>query len=171
MESRPPQQDTSLPPPTSGRKTYSAGSQMPAWAWLLLLVGFGLIFYQFVPKTEVLVDYNPWFLDHVEENDIKSITFEGVEIHGELRTEELSRNDSSMPPTKVRRKFYTYAPSEASIYPLELELRKNGVRIVVNPPNSVVMAWFLLLLLTFVALGFIYLVMRQARDQFGKNTP
>ncbi len=74
------------------------------------------------------------------------------------------------------RKFFTYAPSEASIYPLELELRKNDerrdaktgaverVRIEGNPPNQATgMAWIILLLPTFVILGFIYLMMRRAR--------
>jgi cell division protease FtsH len=147
---------------------------------LLLIGGFGLIFYQFVPKTEILVDYSPWFLDQVKKNNIKTISFQGVEIHGELRAETPFSNASSVTPTKVR-KFYTYAPSEASIYPLEQELRKNEVkpeaekdksagdevRIEGNPPNSanglVMMLW---LLPTFVILGFIYLMMRRARDQF-----
>jgi len=157
---------------------------------LLLIGGFALIFWQFVPKTETLVDYSPWFLEQVKKNNIKSISFQGSEIHGELRSEQPFSNTSSVTPTKVR-KFYTYAPSEASIYPLEQALRKkevktegdknnevktegdkdksagDEVRIEGNPPNSanslVMMLW---LLPTFVILGFIYLMMRRARDQF-----
>jgi cell division protease FtsH len=170
MENRPPQQDTPPPPPSGGRKTYGAGSRYPPWVWLILLVGFGLIFYQFVPKTEVLVDYNPWFLDHVQENNIKSITFEGVEIHGELRTEEPFGNDPSL--SRKVRKFYTYVPSETSIYPLELELRKNGVRIVANlPPLAAFVAWIMLVFPMFAVLGFIYLLTWRFRDLIGKNTP
>jgi len=143
----------------------------PPWLWLVLLVGFALIFWLFVPTSEVLVDYNPWFLDQVTKNNIKSISFQGVEIHGELRTEEPFSGASTMTPMPVR-KFYTYAPSEASIYPLELQLVKNAVRITGNPPNQATgLAWIMLLLPTFVILGFIYLMMRRARDQFGKNTP
>jgi cell division protease FtsH len=85
-----------------------------------------------------------------------------------LRNEDLI-NAPSMTPTKIR-KFYTYAPSEASIYPLELDLRKNEVRIVGNPPSTGT-AWIMLFLPTFVILGFIYLMVRRGRDQFGKNTP
>jgi len=173
MENPPPQQDTPQPPPTSGRKTKgSGGSATPLWLWLLLIGGFALIFWQFMPKTEMLVDYNPWFLDQVKKNNIKTISFQGVEIHGELRLEEPYSNPSSMTPTKVR-KFYTYAPSEASIYPIELELRKNEVRIEGNPPNQATgLAWIMFLLPTFVLLGFIYLMMRRARDRFdGGNTP
>ena len=154
MENQPPQQDTPLRPPTSGRKTMvPAGHRRPPGSGCYCIGGFALIFWQFVPKTEILVDYNPWFLDQVKKNNIKTISFQGVEIRGELRSEEPFSNPSSMTPTKVR-KFYTYAPSEASIYPLEQELRKNVVRIESNPPNSanglVMMLW---LLPTFVILG------------------
>ncbi len=141
-----------------------------------MLGGFGLIFWQFVPKNEIQVVYNPWFLDQVKKNNIKAISFQGVEIRGELRTSESYSASPSMTPLKVR-KFYTYAPSEASIFPLELELRKNDerrdantgaverVRIEGNAPNQATgLAWIMLLLPTFVILGFIYLMMRRARN-------
>lgn len=167
MENQPPQQDTPQQPPASVPK--KSGSGRPAsnpWLWLLLIGGFALIFWQFVPKTEVLVDYNPWLLEQVKKNNIKTISFQGVEIRGELRSEEPYNDGPSMPLTKVK-KFYTYAPSEASIYPLELELRKNAVRIVGSPPNQATgLAWIMLLLPTFVILGFIYLMMRRGRDKF-----
>ena len=161
--------------PNRARKTNgSGGSPTPPWLWLLLLGGFALIFYQFVPRTEILVDYNPWFTEQVKDNNIKTILFQANEIHGELRDEKVYSNPSSVTETKVR-KFYTYAPSEESIYPLEKELRQisaqkpdvKPVRIEGNPPNQATgLAWMMLLLPTFVILGLLYLMMRRARDQF-----
>ena len=50
-------------PRPRGRKTNgSGGSPTPPWLWLLLIGGFALIFWQFVPKTEIQVLYYPWFL-------------------------------------------------------------------------------------------------------------
>ena len=91
MENRPPQQEPPRrPPPNSARKTNgsSGGSPTPPWLWLLLLVGFGLIFYQFVPKTETSVRYYPWFYDQVQADNIKSISIQTPEIRGELRKEQ-----------------------------------------------------------------------------------
>jgi cell division protease FtsH len=154
-------------PPTGGPKKSRTRSRRPVWFWLILLVGFALIFWQFVPKTHIQVEYNPWFLDRVKEDNVKSVVFEGVEIHGELRIAVPLGNDP-LAPGSVR-KFYTYAPSEASIYPLELALRENGVRIVASPPKNPVIAWFLL---TIAVVGFISLVvMQRVREQFDKNSP
>lgn len=52
MENRPPEQESpGRPPPDNARTTDgSSGSRTPPWLWLLLLVGFGAIFYQFVPN-------------------------------------------------------------------------------------------------------------------------
>jgi cell division protease FtsH len=137
MENRPPQQDTPRRPPTSGRKTNgSGGSPTPPWLWLLVLGGFALIFWQFVPRTETPVEYYPWFLDQVKKGNVKTINFQGTEIHGELRAEQKYTSSSSVTPTTVR-KFYTYAPSEESIYPLEQELRKNSVKADGEKNNAV----------------------------------
>ena len=73
MENRPPQQETPRRPPTSGRKTNgSGGSPTPPWLWLLLIGGFGLIFWQFVPKTETQVSYYPWFSNRSRADNIKT---------------------------------------------------------------------------------------------------
>ena len=80
-----------------------------------------------MPKTEILVHYYPWFIEQVKKDNIKSISFQGIEIHGELRKETPYQQPFVGDSTKVR-KFYTYVPSEASIYPLEQELRKNEVK-------------------------------------------
>src|SRR6266481_2869687 len=110
MESRPPQD----PPrrPAGGRKPNgSGGSPTPPWLWLLLLAGFALIFYQFVPKNEVQVSYSPWFLDQVEAGNIKSLTIQGTEVRGELRKEQPYRAPQATTAKKVTQ-FYTYFPSE-----------------------------------------------------------
>jgi len=171
MESRPPQESPRRPP--SGRKPNgSGGSPTPPWLWLLLILGFGLIFYQFKPSTELQVTYSPWFLDQVERDNIKSLSIQGNEARGELR-----KRQSYQPPTggaQLITKFYTYFPSEQAIDRVTTELRKKPrpadvepPRIETNPPqaaNSLV--WITLLLPTFVIVGLIYFMMRRARDQF-----
>ncbi|MBV8075839.1 MAG: ATP-dependent zinc metalloprotease FtsH [Planctomycetaceae bacterium] len=171
MESRPPQESPRRPP--GGRKPNgSGGSPTPPWLWLLLILGFGLIFYQFKPSTEPQVTYSPWFLDQVERDNIKSLSIQGNEARGELR-----KRQSYQPPTggaQLITKFYTYFPSEQAIDRVTSELRKNPrpadvepPRIETNPPqaaNSLV--WITLLLPTFVIVGLIYFMMRRARDQF-----
>ncbi|MBV8228503.1 MAG: ATP-dependent zinc metalloprotease FtsH [Planctomycetaceae bacterium] len=171
MESRPPQESPRRPP--GGRKPNgSGGSPTPPWLWLLLILGFGLIFYQFKPSTEPQVTYSPWFLDQVERDNIKSLSIQGNEARGELR-----KRQSYQPPTggaQLITKFYTYFPSEQAIDRVTSELRKKPrpadvepPRIETNPPqaaNSLV--WITLLLPTFVIVGLIYFMMRRARDQF-----
>ena len=114
MENRPPQQETPRRPPTnSGRKPNgSGGSPTPPWLWLLLLGGFALIFWQFVPKTEVQVLYYPWFYEQVEARQYqehhasrgrRSVASCGMQTT--IKTRPHRRKQ------KVR-KFITYAPSE-----------------------------------------------------------
>jgi cell division protease FtsH len=177
MENRPPQQEPARRPPTAGRKPNgSGGSPTPPWLWLLVIGLLGVIFWQFVPKTEIQVQYFPWFIEQVESDNIKSISFQGLEIRGELR-ERRPYSTPSGATTQVTR-FYTYAPSEDLIATVvqRLEGREkdskepkkgNPVLIEGNPPNTANGAvWMMLLLPTFVILGFIYLMMRRARDQF-----
>jgi len=90
----------------------SLGSNGRLWQWLLLLSLFGLIFWLYVPKNEYQVPY-PWFLQQVENDNIKSISIRGTEIHGELRTPERYRHAPLVDTTL--RKFYTKAQSDASI--------------------------------------------------------
>ncbi len=185
MENRPPQQEAPRQPPSnSGRKpNNSGGTPTPPWLWLLLLGGFAIIFWQFVPKTEVTVGYYPWFHEQVEKDNVKSISILGTEIRGELRKETPYQSAPSTPPATVKR-FITYAPSEPSIEPLVQKLIKNNekknaeqtaeqkkasdpVRIDPQPPASAnSLVWMMLFLPAFVILGFLYLFMRRARDQF-----
>src|SRR5436305_3951972 len=93
MESRPPQESPRRPP--GGRKPNgSGGSPTPPWLWLLLILGFALIFYQFKPSNEFSVTYSPWFLDQVDKDNIKSLSIQGNDARGELR-----KKDSYQPPS------------------------------------------------------------------------
>jgi len=179
MEKRPPHQETPRqPPPSSGRRTNgSGGSPAPPWLWLLLIGGFAFIFWQFVPKTEIQVEYYPWFIEQVDSDNIKSISIQGNELRGELRKEQQYLNPANLTTTLVR-KFMTNTPSEASVEPIVQKLIQNDkkspsegnktvapIRIDPQPPNSASgLAWIMLLLPTFVILGFIYLMLRRSRE-------
>ncbi len=172
MENRPPPQETPRKPSTSGRKTNgSGGSPTPPWLWLIVIGLLALIFWHFVPKTEVQVLYHPWFTDQVKNHNIKSMSIQGNEIRGELR-KETTYSPTSGTSTPVH-KFFTYIPSEEMIGALITEVKGGEgkdtevVRIEGNPPNTANgLAWIMLLLPMFVVLGLIYLMMRRARDQF-----
>ena len=115
MENRPPQQDPPRRPPTSGRKSNgSGGSPTPPWLWLLLIGGFAIIFWNFMPKPETAVDYNPWFLDQVESDNIKKISIQANEVRGEVRQDKPYQNGVSPTSVQVHR-FITYFPSAAGV--------------------------------------------------------
>ncbi len=172
MESRPPQE----PPrrPAGPRKANGSGaSPTPPWLWLVLILGFGLIFWQFAPKSEILVSYSPWFLDQVDGNNIKSLTIQGNEARGELR----KKQDYLAPGATIAQavtKFYTYFPSEASIDQVTTKLRAEAERAKLDQPrvetlpptsaNSLI--WITMLVPMFVIFGLLYFMMRRARDQF-----
>jgi cell division protease FtsH len=177
MENRPPQQETPRRPPTPVRKTNgSGGPPTPPWLWLIVIGLLALIFWHFVPKPEQEVTFHPWFTKEVDTGNIKSITFQGTEIRGEL-----VQDDNYSPPsgsTILVRKFYTSVPSEDMIKPIVDTLtkkdaeakakgEKEGVKITSIPPNQAGgLAWIMLLLPTVFVLGLIWLMMRRARDQF-----
>src|SRR4051812_34828936 len=113
MESRPPQESPRRP--TGARKPNGAGgAPTPPWLWLLLILGFGLIFWQFAPKNEVSVDYSPWFLEQVESDNVKSLAIQGNEGRGELRKSIEYKQPGTTSPVPVT-KFITYFPSDSSI--------------------------------------------------------
>jgi cell division protease FtsH len=159
-------------------------SRTPAWVWLLLMGGFGLIFWQFVPRNEVQVLYYPWFIEQVESGNIKSLKVQGKELHGELRAHQRYVNPPNTTTILVRR-FMTQAPSEESIQPIVQKLIQNDkktkgraeqtaepTRIDVQPPDSFVgMVWIMVLLPTFLLLVFISLLMRKARVPAYGGTP
>ena len=172
MESRPPQENPRRP--TVGRKPNgTGGSPNPPWLWLLLILGFGVIFWIYKPSNEVLVSYHPWFTDQVKKGNIKSVSVSGIELRGELRSPREYRATGTSPVVEVK-KFLLYFPSEAAVQPAIDDVKKyadtgknDEVRIEANPPNSAnSLVWITLLLPTFVIVGLIYFMMRRARDQF-----
>jgi cell division protease FtsH len=172
MDNRtPPTEQPRRPPPANRKPNQAGGSPTPPWLWVLLIVGFGIIFWQFMPKPETPVVYSPWFLDQVENDNIKSVSIQGNEIRGELRREQPYQAPTSTSSQPVRR-FITYFPSEQAIDAVVQKLREtkspnDPVRIETSPANTASgLVWLMLLLPTFLILGFIYLMMRRARDQF-----
>jgi len=172
MESRPPQETPRRP--SGGRKPNgTGGTPTPPWLWLLLIAGFALIFWQFAPKNETSVDYSPWFLDQVEAGNIKSLSVQGTDVHGELRLEKKYQPRGSATLVAVK-KFSTSIASEQDAKPLIDRVRNDAKkakveepRVDVSPPNTANgLVWVTLLLPTFVILGLIYFMMRRARDQF-----
>ena len=78
MENRPPQQETPRRPPNPVRKPNgSGGPPTPPWLWLIVIGLLALIFWHFVPKTEVEVPYFPWFTEQVDKGNIKTISIQG----------------------------------------------------------------------------------------------
>src|SRR5437764_15341171 len=117
MKTHQPQQEAPRRRPASGRQPKGSGwSPTPPWLWLLVIGFLALIFWQFVPKTEVQVLYHPWFIEQVENDNIKSLSFQDVEIRGELRAVQpyVTPAGTSTPV----RKFSTYAPSVDLIKPV-----------------------------------------------------
>jgi cell division protease FtsH len=177
MESRPPQE----PPRRSagGRKPNGAGgSPTPPWLWLLLIVGFALIFWQLSSKPETSVSYLPFFLDQVEKDNIKTLSIQGGEARGELRKKELypsasMPNPSGAVPLPIV-KFVTTFPSEQAIGEVVSKIREKGVKpgqeavkVDIQQPNTAnTLIWVTFLLPTFLILGLVYFMMRRARDQF-----
>ena len=89
MENRPPQQETPRRPPTTVRKTNgSGGPPTPPWLWLIVIGLLALIFWHFVPKTEVEVPYHPWFTEQVDKRQHQVDLDPGHEIRGELSQEK-----------------------------------------------------------------------------------
>ncbi len=173
MESRPPQESPRRS--NGGRKSNgTGGSPTPPWLWLLLILGFALIFWQFKPNQEVEVVYSPWFLDQVDHDNIKSLQLQGTEARGELRHKEQYTAPNATTAVTVTR-FTTVFPSEHAVDAVETKLRNmpnrpKGVQepqvnaVAPSATNSLV--WITLLLPTFVIVGLIYFMMRRARDQF-----
>jgi cell division protease FtsH len=163
----------------------------------LIVIGLlALIFWHFVPKTEVEVPYYPWFTEQVDNGNIKSVSIQGNEIHGELFQKE-NYSPASGSPQEVSR-FYTYIPSELMIQsvvewikqkaghpegspatqkeaapppvtPAEAKKKaEGGVKIMGSPPNQANgLAWLVMVFLPCLfVLGLMWLMVRRARDQF-----
>src|SRR3954454_9653125 len=117
MESRPPQESPRRP--AGGRKPNgTGGSPTPPWLWLLLILGFGLIFWQFAPKNEVAVDYSPWFLEQVQNDNIKSLSIQGNQGRGRVRRKG-GLKEAGTQPGRPLEEFVHQFRNEGSIYRVE----------------------------------------------------
>jgi cell division protease FtsH len=183
MESRPPQQESPRKQPSNGRRSGNGtgGAPTPPWLWVFLIAVIGLIIYLNTSKSEVEVTYN-WFLDQVDEDNVKSLWIQGTEVRGELREPRLYRAPKSEADRKVSQ-FSTYFPTTDSIPSVIEELRSptrlvevNGkkvikprgpVRIVTTAqPGVSSLLWLTVLFPMFLIIGLAYFMMRRARDQF-----
>ena len=126
----------------------------------------------------------PLVLRQVQADNIKSISIQGDEIRGELRKDDYVESGDG--DEHQVRKFITYMPPRAGDADRSKAHRHDKAKKTVEgkgstrttkrprrrqdrpiPANSASsLAWILFLLPTFVVLGFFYLMMRRARDQF-----
>ncbi|WP_435019493.1 ATP-dependent zinc metalloprotease FtsH [Tundrisphaera sp. TA3] len=188
MESRPPQ-ETPRRPLNSGRKPGGpGGTPTPPWLWGFLIAVVILISWLVMPKYEVSVNYNPFFTEQVEADNIESLSIQGQEVHGRLRREAEYAPPPPQTPIKVNKRFTTTFPSEDMIQPVidRLITRKdkdgnplkdkdgNPIKFTeatpvidsISPQGAGGLLWITFLLPTILFLGLVYLMMRRARDQF-----
>jgi cell division protease FtsH len=176
MESRPPQ-EPSRRPPVNGRKPNGpggGGSPTPPWIWAFLIGVVALIAYVLTNKTETTVNFSPWFMEQVKEDNIESLLFEGLTAHGKLRAPAPyhAPNQTSTEPVKVE-KFQTTFLSEGQITEVCATLMNRDKKTKEPPKIEGIPAqgaggvlWMMLLVPTLLLFGMVYLMMRRARDQF-----
>jgi cell division protease FtsH len=140
--------------------------------WLILIGLIALIFW-LTRNTEPVVDYSPWFLDQVDNDNIEVLQIVGADAKGKLRTSQRYQASDESKPQEVK-EFKTYFPSEQSIDPVVQKLRNHPAtkgrpkaKVETSSPQSAsTLLWLIMLLPTVVLLGAFYLMMRRARDQF-----
>ncbi len=175
MESRPPQEPPAprRPTPPNGRKSgASAAPPAPPWFWVLLVGAFALLLWWLGASTNT-VTYS-FFRDQVREDNVDKVRIIGQSVEGTLRTDTNYAATPTQTPKKIK-EFSTTVPSEHQIQPILDELesfrkpdskRKKVVIDATSPGAANSFVWMLLLLPTFLVLGFVYIMMRRARDQF-----
>src|SRR5207302_3581261 len=123
MESRPPQESPRRP--VVGRKPNGPGGAPPSpWVWLFLIVVVFWFVYQYSAKNETEISYS-WFLDQVENDNIESISVQGVEARGVLREPQKYKAPKTTVEVLVT-KYVTYFPSEFSVEPVITKLRSTS---------------------------------------------
>ncbi len=174
MESRPPQEPNRRPIPPPGRRPnpVAGGSPPVVVLWLLIGLVVVLVLYVTLARNEVSVQYS-WFLDQVEQNNVKELTTQGGEARGVLRLKKAYSPENQKPQTVER--FETYIPSEDLLTDVLKKLRsfpgekeKPKVDIVTNPPQGPggILYWLMPVLTGFIIIAFVLFMMRRARDQF-----
>ncbi|WP_165243670.1 hypothetical protein [Paludisphaera soli] len=91
------------------------------WAILLIL---GFLFWQLIPDAATM-PFNPWFLDQVEEGNVKSLILNGLEAHGELREPREFQAKPGAAAILVRR-YRTQFPTEAAVQSAVDDLMTGG---------------------------------------------
>ena len=150
------------------RSNGSTTTPTPPWLWLLLVSIIGLIIYMTKPEKGS-VSYD-WFLDQVEQNNIKSVLIQGNEVRGELRKE--TPYDLTDSKSERLTSFKTSFPSEHQIQPVldqfavyKEEKQGEPVRIEVDSSQgSSSLLWFTFLLPTLLFFGLLYLMMAAPRS-------
>jgi cell division protease FtsH len=179
MESRPPQEPTRRPT-TNGRKPNGAGgSPTPPWIWVFLIAVVGLITYMVSgTKNETTVNFSPWFMEQVHNDNIESIATDDLVIHGKLRKPAPYNPPAPAPVIDKVERFTTTFLTKDQILPVLAELtnRKNpdGTDKKSEPPRiertptqgASGLVWLSLLVPTIGFVLLVYLMMRRARDQF-----
>ncbi len=87
MENRPPQQDTPRRPPNQRAQDQRFRRVTDSPLALVVIarrVRADLLAVRAQDRRSGSTT-TPWFLDQVKNNNIKTISFQGIEIHGELR--------------------------------------------------------------------------------------
>lgn len=173
MESRPPQEPPRRPA-TNGRKPNSpAAAPAPPWVWVFLIAVVAMILWVWSPRKEIPVTYS-WFRDQVDADNIKSLQIQGLEASGLLRAKTEFQATPGGPMRQVEA-FSTAFPSDHQIEPILTKLeeykepaskRKKVVIDAVPPQAAGSLLWVTFLLPTLLFVGFVYIMMRRARDQF-----
>ena len=157
----------------------SGGTPTPPWSLLFLIAAMVLVFLMWNPfRAEVRVSYYPWFLDQVNGDNIETITIQGSEARGKLRTpdEDYKPGDNAKAQTVTH--FVTTIPTEDQLDRLLAVLqsptvpgtdtpRENPPRVeVLEPSTPTTLLWVSFLLPMILIGGLIFFMMRRARDQF-----
>ncbi len=180
MESRPPQ-EPSRRPSAGGRKPNGAGgSPTPPWIWVFLIAVVGLIAWVLSGKNETPVNFSPWFMEQVENDNIEYLGTDMLTVHGKLRRPTPYHPPAPAQPIEKVERFTTSFLSEDQIKPVIDKLRDRNTprpdgtkktdetpRIEGTPQQGASgLVWFSLLVPTLGFVLLVYLMMRRARDQF-----
>ena len=151
----------------------SAGAPTPPWSLLFLIAAMVLVFLMWNPfKAEIRVSYYPWFLEQVDTDNIESITFQGREASGKLRTPDKDYKASPSATAQTVTHFVTTIPTEDALdrvlnalqgdaVPATGEPRKTPPNVVVLEPSApTTLLWVSFLLPMVLIGGLIFFMMR-----------
>jgi cell division protease FtsH len=146
---------------------------MPPWLWVVLIFVIIVLVWVGRGSDKYTVDYSPWFLEQVENDNIESLTITGLQAEGKLRDSKQYQASKEAKINTVK-DFETYFPSEYSIDPVVQKIYSHKPKagqppakvVTTSPQSATGLVWLTLLFPTLVFLALLYLMMRRARDQF-----